>query len=164
MIKHAVSLSLTLFGLWLLLSGHYNPLMIGFGVVSTLLVVFLALRMEVMDHEAYPFHMTLRLARFWLFLAWEIVVANLEVAKRVFGPRSKVSPRVIDIRPPQRTDLGLVIYANSITLTPGTVSMEVTPERIRVHALTPEGADDLIAERMARRVPEDNLTEPRERN
>lgn len=162
MLRHAASMTVALFALWLVLSGHFDPLLLGLGVVSTLLAVFLALRMEVVDHESYPFHLTSRLVRFWLFLTKEIVLANVDVVKRVLGPKSRVNPRIVTIRPPQRTDLGLVIYANSITLTPGTVSMEVDRETIRVHALTLEGANDLIAERMARRVPEAGLTDEKE--
>lgn len=154
MIKHAISLTLTLFGLWLVLSGYFKPLLLGLGVASTLLVVFLALRMDVSDHESYPFSLTHRLIRFWSFLSKEIVLANIDVVKRVLGPRNKIDPQVITIHPPQRTDLGLAIYANSITLTPGTVSMEVERDHIMVHALSREGAADLQAGRMARYVPE----------
>jgi multicomponent Na+:H+ antiporter subunit E len=155
MFKHAASMTVVLFALWLLLSGHFdNAVLLGFGLVSTAFAVFLALRMEVVDHESYPFHMTRRLVRFWLFLGKEMVVTNIDVARRILGPRNRISPRVITIRPPQRSDLGLAIYANSITLTPGTVSMEVLRKGMTVHALTKESADDLIAGRMARRVPE----------
>lgn len=163
MLKHAASMTVALFALWLLLSGHFDPLLLGLGFASTVFAVFLALRMEVIDHESYPFHLTGRLIRFWLFLSKEIVLANIDVVKRVLGPKNKVNPRVVRIPSPQRTDLGLVIYANSITLTPGTVSMQVTPESITVHALSQEGAADLEAERMARRVPESGFRTEQEK-
>lgn len=163
MLKHAASMTVTLFALWLLLSGHYDPMLLGLGFASTAFAVFLALRMEVIDHESYPFHLTGRLIRFWLFLSKEIVFANVDVVKRILGPKRNIKPQLVRIRPPQRTELGLVIYANSITLTPGTVSMEVTPESITVHALSPDAAADLEAGRMARRVPESGFRTEQEK-
>lgn len=154
--KHAISLTAALFAMWLLMSGHYDALLISLGVVSTLFTVFLALRMEVVDHESYPVHMTSRLVRFWAFLAKEIVLANIDVARRVLSGRKAISPRIFTLKMPQKTDLGRVIYANSITLTPGTVSMRMGDNEVLVHALTQATADDLVAERMARRVPEDD--------
>lgn len=152
MIKHGISLLLTMFGLWLVLSGHFDPLLLTLGAVSATFVTFLALRMEVVDHESYPFNMTTRLVRFWTWLLKEIVLANVDVVKRVFTGR--ISPQMLKVQPPQKTDLGLAIYANSITLTPGTVSIEVQPGSIEAHALSKEGAEELAAGDMARRVPE----------
>lgn len=153
--KHAISLTVALLAMWLLMSGHYDALLISLGIASVLFTVFLALRMEVVDHESYPTHMTGRLIRFWTFLAKEIVLANIDVARRILAGRSAISPRTFTLRMPQKTDLGRTIYANSITLTPGTVSMRMEGNDLLVHALTQETADDLSAERMARKVPED---------
>lgn len=152
--KHAVSLGITLFGLWLVLSGHLGALLLSLGVVSTAFVLYISLRMELIDHESHPVRLTPRLVPYWIFLGYEIIKANLDVAARILKPSLPVSPNMISVRPPQRTDLGLVIYANSITLTPGTVSVNVTAEEIQVHALTRDAAASLQAEHIARRVPE----------
>ncbi|MDX1455081.1 MAG: Na+/H+ antiporter subunit E [Gammaproteobacteria bacterium] len=153
--KHAISLTAALLALWLLMSGHYDALLISLGIASTLFTVFLALRMEVVDHESYPVHMTGKLVRFWAWLSKEIVLANIDVAIRILKGQRSISPRTFTVKMPQQTDLGRVIYANSITLTPGTVSMRMEGNEILVHALARETAEDLEAERMARRVPED---------
>ncbi len=151
--KHVISLTLGLFGLWLLLSAHFEPLLLGLGLVSTALTVYLALRMEVIDHESHPLHLTVSLLRFWTYLSWQIVLANLDVALRVLGFKP-ISPTVVSLPLPLKTDLGRVIYANALTLTPGTASLEVTTDYVVVHALTCEGADDLRAGHTASLVPD----------
>jgi multicomponent Na+:H+ antiporter subunit E len=123
-----------------------------FGGVSVVLVVFLAARMRAIDREALPLHLLWRAPRYWLWLVKEIVVANLTVIRLILHPRLSLSPRLIQIQPTQHSDLGRVIFANSITLTPGTVSVLVTSQSILVHALTAEGAATLQSGEMDRRV------------
>lgn len=154
--KHAVSLTLTLFILWILLSGKFNLLLITLGVASSLITVVLALRMEVIDHESHPLHLSRQLPRFWMFLSREIVLANLDVVRRILTPGKSFSPQLRRFPLPQRTALGQVLYANSITLTPGTVTVQLNTDCIRVHALSREGAEDLQSGRMAQAIP-DNL-------
>lgn len=149
---HALSLTAFLYALWLLLSGHFEPLLLALGLGSTLLVVFIAIRMEVIDRESHPFHLTLRLPVYWAWLAWEIAKANLAVARIVLTPSPPISPTVVRVKASQRSDLGQVIYANSITLTPGTVSMNLEDGHIEVHALTNDMARSLEEGDMDRRV------------
>lgn len=150
---HALSLAVLLFTLWLLLSGHYVPLLLGLGAASVLFVVALARRMDVIDHESVPIHLRLRaVAGYWLWLIKEIAKANLAVTRLVLARQPAISPTLFPTRPLQRTDLGRVIYANSITLTPGTVSVVVEGDTLLVHALTREGADDIETDEMNRRV------------
>ena len=149
---HATSLSAVLFGVWLLLSGHYTPLLLGLGGVSTVLVVAISLRMDVVDHEGHPLHLGLRILWYWPWLMVQVLRANVDVARRVLSPSLPISPRMFKVRATQRTDLGRVIYANSITLTPGTVSVELEGSVILVHALTAEAAEDLREGTMNRLV------------
>ena len=154
--KHAVSLTLTLFILWLLLSGHYNVLLISLGLISSLLTVVLALRMDVIDHESHPLHLRRQLPRFWIFLSREVALANLDVARRILTPGKSFSPQLRQLPLPQKTAVGQVLYANSITLTPGTVTVQLGTDNILIHALSREAADDLQTGRMAQAIP-DNL-------
>lgn len=154
--KHAVSLTLTLFILWLLLSGHYNVLLISLGLLSSLLTVVLALRMDVIDHESHPLHLRRQLPRYWVFLSREVILANLDVVRRILTPGKSFSPQLRQLPLPQKTALGQVIYANSITLTPGTVTVQLGTDSIRIHALSREAAEDLQTGRMAQAIP-DNL-------
>ncbi len=149
---HAVGLALALAGVWLLLSGHYQALILGFGVASVLFCVFIAMRMDVADHEGVPLHVGWRALTYLPWLGVEIVKANIDVAKRVVQPVPDISPELFETPASQKTDLGQVIYANSITLTPGTVSVDLDPGVIRVHALSREGADGVRDGEMDRRA------------
>ncbi len=154
-VKHTISLGVILFALWLGLSGQLNALMLSLGLVSTLMIVYLAHRMDIIDQEIYPAHMTILYLRFWLFLAREVVLANIDVIKRIFRPGKNISPQLFELPLTHKTDLSRVIYANAITMTPGTVSANLDKKTITVHTLTIEAAQDLSSGRMARSIPED---------
>ena len=149
---HPISLGIALYLLWIVLSGYFQPLLLMLGVVSTLIVLFIALRMEVVDRESHPVHLTLRLPLYWLWLLWEIVKSNVVVARLIWSPSLPISPTVFQVPTSQKSQLGQVVYANSITLTPGTVSMTLENNQVRVHALTEDIAKDLQTGAMDRRV------------
>ncbi len=149
---HAISLYATLFGLWLLLSGFFEPFPLFLGVVCCALVTVIAHRMDVIDAEGQPVHITWRFLNYLPWLAWRIVLANIDVARCVLSPGRPIAPVLKWVPASQRSDLGAVIYANSITLTPGTVSTSVEPGRIQVHALTGEGMADIEKGDMDARV------------
>jgi multicomponent Na+:H+ antiporter subunit E len=151
-VLHAISLSAVLLGTWLLLSGYFTPLLISFGVLSLVIVIGIAWRMDVIDHESHPVHLTWRIPAYWFWLLIEIVKANFDVSKTILGTGETASPNVITVKPSQSTELGQVIYANSITLTPGTISIELENGEITVHALTQGSANDLNTGVMDRRV------------
>ncbi len=148
----AVSLGFVSFVVWLLWSGHYTPLLLTLGAGSCLLVLFLTRRMGLLDEEGVPVHLTPRLLLYIPWLIWAIVRANVDVALRILSPRLPIAPRLLRIRPGQRTALGRAIYANSITLTPGTLTCDADGEEFTVHALTQEAADDLESGLMDRKV------------
>ncbi len=132
----AIGLGGLLLGFWLLLSGHYTPLLIGLGIGSTALVVYIALRMDVVDEEGVPLHVG---GRFWMYVPWlmkEIAVSNVEVARIILDPKLPISPVMVRFHASQQTDLGRAIYANSITLTPGTITTGVEGTEFEVHSLT----------------------------
>lgn len=147
-----VSLGVLLLFTWILLSGHYTPLLLGFGVASTLLVLLIAVRMDLIDHEGHPVQLTTRFLGYWLWLAVEIVKANIDVTRRIWSPRMPISPAMFRLRASQRGELGQVIYGNSITLTPGTVTVQIEDGDLLVHALAEEIGEDLAGGEMDRRV------------
>jgi len=147
-----ISLLAFLAGTWLLLSGHYETLILAFGAVSCAIVTLLVYRMDVVDRESHPVHLGWRLPVYQCWLLWEIVKANIDVARRIIDPRLPISPTVVTLDASQPTELGHVIYANSITLTPGTVTLEVHRDRLEVHALSREAAEALAKGEMDRRV------------
>ena len=150
---HALSIGIVLFAVWLMLSGHFNnPLLISLGVLSCATVVWITIRMDVADQEGHPIHLTWRALWYWTWLGFEIIKANIDVIKRVLSPSLPISPTMLRVKASQKSDLGQVIYANSITLTPGTISIDVANNEILVHALSKDGAEDLITGEMDRRV------------
>ena len=112
-----------LFGAWLLMSGHYTPLLIGLGIASCALATFLADRIGATDSEGLPLHLMFGLPLYLVWLLWEIVKSNLTTGWLILGGR--VQPVVFETRASQKTSSGVVTYANSITLTPGTVTIQV---------------------------------------
>ncbi len=149
---HLISLGLALGCLWMLLSGDTQPYLLALGLGSVVLVVWLSHRMDVVDHEGHPVHLTRKLAGYWLWLLREIVSANLDVTGHILRRDMDLSPTVVRVRASQKSDLGRVIFANSITLTPGTVSLEVGTDYIDVHALSRDAAQELATGEMDRRV------------
>lgn len=152
MLLRAASLLIVLMAVWLLLSGHYEPLIIGFGIASCLAIVGVARRMAIIDREGLPVHLSWRAPIYWIWLGWQVLKCNIDVAWRCVAPGPPISPRVVRAKVSEQTDLGVVTYANSITLTPGTVSIRVERDHIRVHALTKAAADDLLEGTMDRTV------------
>ena len=150
--KHIFNLVMFLFALWLLLSGHYTPLLITLGILSTLLIVVIATRANLIDRETHPVLLKPTILLYWIWLGREVIKSNLDVARSILDPRLPISPRVFTVRATQKTDLGRVTYANSITLVPGTVTMDVEEDIFTVHALTRAAAEDLERGEMNRRV------------
>jgi multicomponent Na+:H+ antiporter subunit E len=151
-LTHIIGLGLAMLALWLLLSGHYDPLFISLGIVSCVLIVAIAQRLDVIDHEAVPLHLSFG---YFAYLAWlgkEITKSNWDVAKLVISPRLPISPTMIWVPANQRSDVGKVIYANSITLTPGTVSVELVDGKVLVHAITRAAAEGVESGEMDKRV------------
>ena len=149
---HAISLGVVLAIVWLLLSGHFEPLILTLGLASCVVVVAITRRMDLIDREGHPIQLTRRAVGYWLWLGGEIVKANIDVARRVLAPKMAISPTMVRLASSQKSDLGLVIYANSITLTPGTISVDVEPGEILVHALSRDAARGLEGGDMDRRV------------
>lgn len=149
----ALSLGLVLAGLWLLLSGYYGePVLLAMGVVSVVLVVLISHRMDVVDHESHPIHLSGRGFLYWPWLLKEIVKSSIDVSRVILSRDMPVHPSIITVRGTQRTELGLVIFANSITLTPGTVTTALEGDRLSVHALTAAAATGWEESEMNRRV------------
>ena len=142
-----------LFVLWLLLSGHYEPLLLVFGAVSSAVVVAIVHRLELDDDEGIPLHILPLIWRFWPWLTAEVVKANLEVMRQIVSPRLAITPQIFHFAPSQKTTAGLVTHANSITLTAGTVTLEIEEDgRFLVHALTRELGEGTAAKVGAERV------------
>ncbi|MBF0247712.1 MAG: Na+/H+ antiporter subunit E, partial [Alphaproteobacteria bacterium] len=117
--------------------GMFEPVPLGLGAISVLLTLWLAHRMDVIDHEGHPIHMGPRALLYWPWLLWKIITSNVSVAFAIWRPRLKIQPQVFTTQASQPSEVGRTAYANSITLTPGTVTIAMAPDgTFTVHALT----------------------------
>lgn len=149
---HFAVVGLLLFAMWLLLSGHYNMLLLSFGMISTIITLYLCSRLFVIDKEGHPVHIIWKLIRYIPWLLWKIVISNIDVARLILSSKANIKPAHTWLYTRQTNDLGKVIYANSITLTPGTITIDVKDDQVEVHALTSDAIEDLRSGEMDRRV------------
>jgi multicomponent Na+:H+ antiporter subunit E len=127
-------------------------MIIGFGVASCAFVVWLSLRMDIVDDEGEPTAIALGLIGYVPWLLLEIAKANIHVARVIWSPTMPLRRRLFSVPTSQASELGNAIYANSITLTPGTVALDVRRDTILVHALTQDSQEGLETGDMDRRV------------
>jgi multicomponent Na+:H+ antiporter subunit E len=149
---YTFSAVLVLFVFWALLSGYFEPFLLAAGAGSAVAVVWFARRMDVIDGEGHPIHLGLRALVYWPWLLKEIAKSAWDVSRIILNPRLPITPTLVTVKTSQKTSVGVVTYANSITLTPGTISVEVKPDEILVHAVTRAGAESLAEGDMDRRV------------
>lgn len=148
--NRTIGLAAALTAFWILLSGYWLPLIIALGVASIVLCVLIARGLDVCDHEGHPIHLTVRGVTYFPWLLKEIVVSNIAVAKAILV--GAVRPQVLVVKASQSDDLGRTVYANSITLTPGTVTIAMEGQNLVVHALMDDTADGLRTGDMDARV------------
>lgn len=172
--------SVILYVIWLLLSGHYDWLLLAFGVISVAGTLYCVSRMrraqeaqstahghpqgdadptapdstdQHLSNNPIKYHTPfLRGLTYCGWLAKEILMSNIDVARRVWQRDMSIDPVTLVVPDHELDDIGKVIYANSITLTPGTVSLFLREDGIHVHALTQQGANALAEGEMLRRV------------
>lgn len=133
--------ALFLAALWLAMSGVYTPLVMGLGLASVALVTFVLMRMARIDGDHPDMRLNpLAYLRFFAWLMVEIARSNLAVARIILSPRMGLRQHLFFTPTNQRTDVGQVTFANSITLTPGTITVETEPDRFLVHALDYDAA------------------------
>jgi multicomponent Na+:H+ antiporter subunit E len=138
-----LGLTLLLFAFWLALSGHYTPFLIGAGALASVACAAAAARMRVLDAEAVPLHLAVRAPAYVAWLVAEMAKSAWSVARIIVDPRLPISPTMTVIRAAQKTPVGVATFGNSITLTPGTITTNVSGRVLTVHALVREGAIDV---------------------
>jgi multicomponent Na+:H+ antiporter subunit E len=137
---------------WLVLSGHFEPLLLTLGALSVAVVCWLVRRADLDPHRDVTVRFALHLPRYFLWLGVKVLVAALAVARRIWSPRLALRPVVAPTPARDLPELLQVTYANAITLTPGTLSLDVSDDRIEVHSLEPAGVDELHKGAMLRQV------------
>ena len=146
----SITLFIVLFGFWLLMSGYYTPLILSLGVISCLLCVYLTIKGKFLDNETLPIYFFPRLIQYTLWLIKEILKSNIQTAKVIIMKSEE--PELFSVKATQKTNEGKVTYANSITLTPGTVTTQIKNDIFEVHALTKDFGDDVRSSEMDKMV------------
>lgn len=146
-------LCLQLAAFWAALSLEFtNPFLVASGVVSAVAVSALVWRRELAITDWNPAVLLRALGVYLPWLLGQVLAANVRVIRVVWSPRLPIRPRLVEVPCSLRTTTGIAVYANSITLTPGTVTVEVDEGRLLVHALTEQDAADLLSGDMQARV------------
>ncbi len=147
-----ISMTIVLLVFWLTLSGKFDsPFLVIAGVISSLAIALLAKKMNVSDKEGHPIHLATSAFTYWPWLVWQIILSAINVTKIILNPSLPISPTLTRTKMSQKSDVGRVTYANSITLTPGTISVDIEDDEILVHAITRENATDVESGDMDRR-------------
>ncbi len=149
---HSASLFVILYVFWLLLSGFFTPFLLAAGAGSALAVVWFARRIDLVDDKRHPIRLGATIFLYWPWLLKEVVKSAWDVSKIILHPRLPISPTLIRFKPSQASDIGLVIHASSITLTPGTITVEARSNEFLVHGLTRAGALAAVDSEMNDRV------------
>lgn len=128
---------------WLLLSGYFQPLMLSFGVLTILLTIWLIKRMRALDESPKHFGSTIGFVRYVPWVLSQILLSSTQVAKHIWSRSPKLNP-VLDQIPVSAVPANKqVLYANSITLTPGTLCVDIDEQNVTVHALEKSSIDEL---------------------
>ena len=145
-------LTVLLAAAWLFWSGLYKPLLLALGAVSCALTIWVVNRMGYFGAAVFAFRYNARLLGFWGWLSREIVSSSIAVARHVLTPKIGVEPRVVRLDVSHLEPVDQALLGNSITLTPGTLSLDIDEGQLLVHALDVEGAQALLDGEMTRRV------------
>jgi len=131
-----IGVVIALFALWLLMSGLYHKTLItGLGAASAIFAVYMVRRMDVADDDKLEISLNpIKFISYNVWLMVEIAKSNWAVTKLIVGGKP-LNQHMFYTPYTQRTDLAQVIFANSITLTPGTITVETEPGRFLVHAV-----------------------------
>ena len=151
--NHLIILFVSIFVFWFILSGLIAPFMLLLGLVSTAFVVYIINKMDLIDEEI-SFH-NFNIMGLLLYLPWllkEIIISNIKVCLYIIMPNKKINPQIIKVKSSQISELGHVLYANSITLTPGTVTIDVDGDTFTVHTLDDQFKESLESNEMDRKI------------
>lgn len=128
---------------WLLLSGYLKSLLVIFGIISVALCVYVIKAMNDIDGEKRALNFGTKMISYIAWLMCQVVTSSLHVAKLVWGSTKNLSPSIAKLPVSDLPDDTRVIYANSITLTPGTLSVDLDNNEVTVHALHEESIEHL---------------------
>ncbi|MCK5216857.1 MAG: Na+/H+ antiporter subunit E [Methanosarcinales archaeon] len=151
-IKHIFITFLILFTFWILLSAHFDILHVGSGIVCCAIVAYASHDLLFTGTQNHGLTKTTRFISYLPWLTYQIVIANIDVARRALSPSMPIDPHIFTFKTKLKSDVARTTLANSITLTPGTVTVDIIDDLFYVHAIAKEPAEDLLEGTMERKV------------
>lgn len=145
---------LILFVPWTLWSGKFDSFHLSLGVISCILVTFMShdLMFKRKEFSARQIGEIFRFIKYIPWLIYQIILSNIHVAYLALSPRMPIDPKMIRFKTKLKKDISLAVFANSITLTPGTITADIKDGEYYVHALSKKVADDLLTGEMENKV------------
>jgi multicomponent Na+:H+ antiporter subunit E len=144
--------TVVLFSVWLLLSGHFGLLLLSLGLLSSIFVAWVSEKLGLFNSDYTTLKLNSKLPKFlpWFFI--EVIKSNIDVSFRILHPKLPIEPNIITLDVSHHSDVATAVYANCITLTPGTYSLDLNADNIVVHSLTRALAEDLKTGAMSKRI------------
>ena len=144
---------LILFGFWILLSWHFDFIHLALGLICSFLVTYFSHDLLIKrDKIKIPVKKIILFILYLLYLLYSILLANIDVAYRVLHPKMPINPKIVKFKSKLRSDVGQTALANSITLTPGTITIDIRDGEFYVHALSTKAAEDLLKGEMENKL------------
>jgi len=151
--NHLIKIFIVIFLFWFALSGMTSINILFLGLISSLFIAYIINKMDLIDHEVSLHNFNIiRLILYIIWLVKEIIISSIMVCICIILPSKKVSPKIIKIKCSQKSEAAKVLYANSITLTPGTVTIDVSDDVFTVHTLDKSFEESLESMKMDKKV------------
>ena len=151
--NHLIKVFIVVFVFWLILSGITSIGMITLGLLSSLFIIFAINKMDIIDHETSLLNFRpLKLLIYFFWLIKEMILANILVCYYIISPKVKTKPSIIKLKASQKSTVGKVLYANSITFTPGTVTIDIDQDNLTVHVLSETFKNSILKNTMDAKV------------
>lgn len=157
--KHFVLLSIALYIFWILLSGKMEAKYLLIGLGTAVVAAYISMPLLLIENKKgskkyFAFDVPIiQYLMYWCWLLKEVYKANIDVEKAVIRPEMAINPLMFTFKMPMDNPMAHATLANSITLTPGTITIDVTEDGVyTIHALTDGAREGLLAGDMQRRV------------
>jgi multicomponent Na+:H+ antiporter subunit E len=139
---------------WYLLSGKNGILLLVVGALCSLLIVLYLYKITMIDDESLPIKILPKAIYYWVWLYKEMIFSSVYISKLILSPRLSISPQYFKIKSKQKSAMGFNIYANSITLTPGTISVIInnSSKEIDVHSISKNTKASLLKSEMDNKI------------
>ncbi len=135
--------------IWLFVVGQMTPYVVLLGLLCSLAVAWVDLHRSPPPARSFPW------VHLFLYVPWlvvQVVKSGLHMTRLILHPKLPIDPQIIPYKPRLRDPAGLVLLGNSITLTPGTITAEIAPDQLLVHAIDSRAAKDIVNGTMESRV------------